>query len=270
MFWLGKLLGAIFGYLLGGPFGAIFGLILGHYFDISFKNHSLFFPHQKQHTYTQDIFFRATFTVMGYIAKADGRVSENEIRVATRIMQNMMLTSSLKQQAINYFREGKQANFDLDQILTDLNNACFQQQNLLLLFLEIQIQAAFADGPILKAKQRILEHICYRLGFNPNDFFRRYWNFDYGQRASGEHTRSRQQYQRYQPPSALESAYRLLDVNSTITNSDLKKVYRKLMSQNHPDKLVSKGLPEEMIKLATQKTQEIKQAYETICKARGI
>ncbi len=83
---------------------------------------------------------------MGYIAKSDGRVSENEIRAATQIMQNMMLSATQKQQAIQYFHEGKQADLNLDMMLSQLAEACLNQRNLLHLFVEIQLQAAFAEG----------------------------------------------------------------------------------------------------------------------------
>lgn len=263
MFWLGKLLGAVFGFLVAGPFGAILGLLLGHFFDVSRKGIWLFNPPPRAHSQAQDVFFRTTFLIMGYLAKADGRVSENEIRAATRIMQNMMLTPELRQQAIEYFQQGKIASFNLDQLLSELDQACFHQPNLLALFLEIQVQAAYADGVLTLKKQRILEHICYRLGINSAHFFH--------QQSYGYN----QQYQRRthtQTPQVdkLEKSYRLLGVTSSTGSADIKKAYRKLMSQNHPDKLVSKGLPEEMLKLATQKTQEIKEAYETICKAKGI
>lgn len=270
MFWLGKLLGVLFGYMMAGPFGAIFGLLLGHYFDISRKGHWFFFPPPRQQTNPKDIFFKATFTIMGYIAKADGRVSENEIRVATHIMHNMMLTHELRQQAIHYFRQGKQADFNLDQILSSLLATCYLQQHLLRLFLDIQLQAAYADGLLSKNKQKILEYICFKLNLNPNEFFQRTYH------QSGYSQNQQKSYQRgynYKPPyqpNTLEMAYTTLNVKSTITNSELKKTYRKLMSQHHPDKLISKGASEAMVKKATQKTQEIKSAYETICKARGI
>ena len=77
-----------------------------------------------------------------------------------------------------------------------------------------------------------------------------------------------------QPPretsaASLRQAYAVLGVEETDSDAKIKKAYRRMMNQHHPDKLVAKGLPEEMIKLATEKTQEIKSAYELIKKERG-
>ena len=57
-------------------------------------------------------------------------------------------------------------------------------------------------------------------------------------------------------------------MSKNASDADVKKAYRRLMNQHHPDKLVSKGLPEEMMKLANEKTQQIKEAYERIKKSR--
>ena len=68
----------------------------------------------------------------------------------------------------------------------------------------------------------------------------------------------------------LDIITKLLCVEPTVSDKDVKRAYRKMMSQHHPDKLVSRGLPEEMMKVATDKTHQIKQAYEMIKKARGL
>jgi DnaJ like chaperone protein len=70
--------------------------------------------------------------------------------------------------------------------------------------------------------------------------------------------------------ASIEDAYAMLALDKSVSDSELKKAYRRLMSQHHPDKLVSRGLPDEMIADATEKTQQIKSAYETIREARGL
>ena len=68
---------------------------------------------------------------------------------------------------------------------------------------------------------------------------------------------------------SLRDAYTALGVDERVSDKDLKRAYRKLMSQNHPDKLIARGVPEDMIKIATGKSQEIQSAYEMIRKHRG-
>jgi DnaJ like chaperone protein len=67
-----------------------------------------------------------------------------------------------------------------------------------------------------------------------------------------------------------QDAYAILNVSPEASDADIKRAYRRLMSQHHPDKLVSKGLPEEMMEIAKQKTQEIRQAYEVIKEKRKL
>ena len=68
---------------------------------------------------------------------------------------------------------------------------------------------------------------------------------------------------------SLSEAYQLLGIDKNADKNATKRAYRKLMSQHHPDKLVAKGLPPEMIKIATEKTQSIKAAYELVKDRRG-
>ncbi len=261
--WLGKIIGAICGFLLFGPLGLILGIFIGHFFDKSLSQTN---QHNAQ---SQQVFFRTTFLVMGHIAKLDGRVSEAEIQTARNIMQKMGLNETLKKQAMEYFQQGKQPDFDLNAALTELSQASHRNKVLLRMFLEIQLQAALADGGLTPSKQNVLQIICQRLGFAPVNFgfFEDIFNFQ------RQYQQYNQQSYRQPPPRSslrLEDAYELLGAPSTATDVEIKRAYRRQMSQHHPDKLVSKGLPEEMIKLATEKTQNIKAAYEQICAARGI
>ena len=72
------------------------------------------------------------------------------------------------------------------------------------------------------------------------------------------------------PALALNDAYAILNVAARAADAEVKRAYRRLMNQHHPDKLVSKGLPEEMMKIAENKTHEIRQAYERIKEERGF
>ena len=270
MLWNGKITGVFLGAIFGGPYGALIGITLGHLFDIGLFDRWLqrigFTRGTSRQTNIQQIFFNSTFTIMGYLAKSDGRVSENEIRLARRVMDQFGLNAAMKREAIQLFTKGKQPNFDVNSLLAQLKQACLHHPTLLRTFLEIQLQMAYADGQKISAQKRqAFEFICSQLGishFNFNHFEQRY-------RAEQNYQQYRQQ-PRQSPRQHLHDAYKILDVSSTTSNADVKKAYRRMMSKNHPDKLIAKGLPPEMIKVATQKTQQIKSAYETIKKSRNL
>ena len=138
--------------------------------------------------------------------------------------------------------------------------------SLLRVFIEILIQAAYADGVLHPAEKKILLHICDYLGFTREEFNSLESLIRAGgySRASGGAG--------YQAPHShrdLQQAYQILNVSPNASDDEVKKAYRRLMNQHHPDKLVARGLPEEMMKMAADKTHEIKTAYEMIKKARS-
>ncbi len=261
MIW-GKLLGATFGFMLGGPLGALIGAYFGHSFDRGASQGSFGFTDPAT---VQDQFFQSLFQVMGHIAKADGQVSEQEIQVARMIMAQMRLDEKRKKEAIDLFNRGKQPEFNLDHTLKTFKQACHGHRNLMQMFLEIQIAAASADGSIQSSERLILDNIARVMGFNNFHLDLLIKSFQAQQRfhQSGEQ-------QTYNTKDRLPDAYQLLGVEPTTSDKDTKRAYRKLMSQHHPDKLVAKGLPEEMMQVAKEKSQEIQAAWELVRKDRGI
>jgi len=244
-----------------GPLGLVIGLIIGHCFDMGyFRAFSGFSHSRSRHRNVQKIFFDTTFMVMGHIAKADGRVSENEIAHARQVMQQMGLTEDLKHEAIELFNKGKQADFQVNSAISQLRQACWRHPSLLKMFLEIQLRMSYADGTqMTQQKEAVLENIFSQLGiggFRFNDFQQR---FHHEQRYQGHQNRTQSSSQQ-----SLSEAYQILGVSQQANKQEIKKAYRKLMSENHPDKLIAQGLPQEMIKVATEKTQRIKLAYEQI------
>lgn len=269
MSWWGKLIGGAFGFMLGGPLGALLGGALGHQFDRGLKVMQQAGLGPGDQARVQTAFFTATFAVMGHIAKADGRVSQDEITLAETVMQRMRLSPEMRKTAIRLFHEGKAADFSLDAVLDQFRKECHRRRHLLQMFMEIQLHAAYADGGIDAKEEKILDYIRGRLGFSRHEFEHlenlvkaaRFFTGEgagAGARPGGPPSRDR-----------LAEAYKVLDIASDASDAEVKKAYRRLMNQHHPDKLVSKGLPEEMIEMATEKSQEIRAAYDTVMESRG-
>lgn len=257
MSWWGKLLGGGFGFMLGGPLGALIGMTVGHQLDRGLTAVDLDAGDPER---VQLVFFTATFSVMGYLAKTDGQVSKSEIQMAQNIMQQMSLNSAQRKAAIDLFNQGKQPDFPLDDILAQFKQECHRRTNLIQMFLEILIATAYADSRLDQAEHKALLYIAQATGFSQSQI----------EQLISQVTAQQQYSQRsaHTQKPTLDSAYAVLGVDKNIPDSDLKKAYRRLISQHHPDKLVSKGLPEEMIKLANEKTAEIKAAYDHIKNSR--
>ena len=266
MSWWGKLLGGTFGYLLAGPLGALIGASLGHNFDKGKRGAAggRFDPGAQERV--QMAFFTALFSVMGHLAKADGKVSSDEIAQARDVMRRMNLDADMRRAAISLFEQGKQPDFPLDDVLQQFRTECHRRRNLMQMFVEILMHAAHADGVLHQAERSVLEQVRRQLGFSQQEFqhiealvrnARHFGGAGFGQ----EEPVSAQ--------DALREAYEILGVAESASDAEVKKAYRRLMSQHHPDKLVAKGLPEEMMKLATEKTQQIRKAYELIKKTLG-
>lgn len=267
MGWWGKLIGGACGFALGGPLGALIGAVLGHHLDTRIRlwSETGQAHHAKVQERMQAAFFTATFSVLGHVAKVDGRVSEREIMAAEQTMTQLGFTGEQRKAAIRLFYQGKRPDFPLDEILEQLLWECRGRLDLIQMFIEAQLRAAYADGTPNHSERRLLMYICHRLGIPRRDFERL--------EALTQANRSHHYYQR--SAASMHStkdadAYATLGVERTASDEEVKRAYRRLMSQNHPDKLMAKALPEEMIKVATEKTQVVKEAYEQIRNARGF
>lgn len=272
MSWWGKLVGGAFGYLLGGPIGALLGAALGHQFDKGISQYGTWegYVSQGGRERTQTAFFTALFSCMGHLAKSDGRVSEDEIAMARAMMQQMQLNDEQVQVAIKLFGEGKSADFDLDGVLQQFRQECHRRRSLIQMFMELLIHAAFADGRMHPNEKQLLEHISEVLGFTRMQY-QQLEAMVRAQRTFHQQGRSGYQQSRSEPRrDVLAEAYQVIGVEASATDAEVKKAYRRLMNQHHPDKLVAKGMPEEMVKLATEKSQEIRAAYDAIREARGM
>ncbi|HUN24689.1 MAG TPA: co-chaperone DjlA [Steroidobacteraceae bacterium] len=261
--WTGKVFGGVLGFLTLGPLGAAIGVLLGHQFDADAQSRREAGPRLDPAAFGE-LFFRSTFQVMGHIAKADGRVSEQEIEAARAIMAELRLDAQQVRAAIAHFTAGKQRGFALDAALTALARACTGRPDLLRIFVEIQMRAALGGNNLDPSARALLQRIASRLGIS---------YLELAQMEAVLRIR-RGSFAREQARAAtaqqLEQAYRVLEVDPKVDNEEVAKAYRRQLSRHHPDKLKANGLPDSMIEHAKQRTQQIIEAYELIRERRGI
>jgi DnaJ like chaperone protein len=268
--WWGKILGGFFGFLMAGPIGIFFGILIGNFFDKALSKHALY-PYRYLTEAPADIqalFLETTFSILGHIAKADGRVSENEIQKANTIMDNLQLTRKQKKAAKLFFTQGKHPNFTIDPLLTLFKNACRNHPELVQSFISIQFSMAQLDG-FSEKKIQSLNNVLRTLGFAPlhkqNPFYNNFDNFSHQYQYS-----SKRQERPVEPTQPRASdAHAILGTTPASTQDEVKKAYRRLISKNHPDKLIAKGASAEAIKHANNKTQVIRKAYEQLCESNG-
>jgi DnaJ like chaperone protein len=259
--WWGKIIGGIIGLFRGGISGAVIGALLGHLVD-------RFASSIVGVGATQKSFFDALFATLGHLGKADGAVTQTEIHMVESLMQRMQITGDDRQRAIRLFNQGKDPDFDLDNTLHPFVQHSMVRQDLRQMFMEIVVEAAFSSGKITQAEHEVLLRVA-RLLRIPGPVFSamlnargsagsRYGGAGGGQRGPGKQMGS------------MAQAFAQLGLESGASDAEVKKAYRKLVSQYHPDKLVSRGLPEEMMEIAKTRVREINTAYDQIKQTRGF
>ena len=254
-----KIIGVVLGYLAWGFFGAFLGYFLGSSIDRA-MSYGIGGINPLSARQRQEVFLETVFALMGKLAKSDGHISQDEINHVEQFITQMGMSSEHRQRAITQFKLGAETNFDIEPTLNQFMSHCGHTLNLKQVLLMYLIVMALADGRIDPAELALLEKIALRLGYSPAEFrqlldmVRNQSHFSHGQPTSA---------------SALSDAYKALGVSEKATDQEVKRAYRKLMSQYHPDKLMGQGVPEDMIKVATKQAQEIQVAYDLIKKQRG-
>jgi len=254
-----KYVGLVLGYWALGFFGALLGFFIGGSIDrareLGVGGINPLTTKQRQH-----IFLETVFILMGKLAKADGHISKQEVNHVEDFIKKAGMTAEHRKEAIRLFKQGAEANFDIDETLDRFMQNCGHTLHLRQTLLMYVTVISLADGKLDPAEREVLEYIATRIGYSQAEF-----------KHILDSVLNQANFSRHQtdPVAALDDAYKVLGVSKQSTDQEIKRAYRKLMSQHHPDKLMGQGVPEDMIKVATEKAKEIQLAYDLIKKSRA-
>ncbi|PLX71904.1 MAG: molecular chaperone DjlA [Desulfuromonas sp.] len=246
MSWFGKIMGGGLGFVLGGPIGALVGATLGHtLFDDKVRMEYAEQGRPNGLEQRQAVFFTATFAMLGKMAKADGRVCENEIETVHNFMQHRLrLDPAAQQFAIGIFNQAKDDVTPFEDYARQFGQMFAHDPQLRMMFYELLFSVAMADGVLHPAEDHLLRATPAALGMHGDVY----------------------QTVRRQFVNNLSHHYAVLGLDEGADKVEVKKAYRRLVNEYHPDKVIAKGLPEDFVRFAEGKFREVNEAYEAIQK----
>ncbi len=259
MSWFGKIVGATIGYFLGGPFGLIAGAVFGHMIDKSNEtsgdngssnNSRGYYFRNTGYSRPQMVFFVGSFSMLAKLASADGAVSDGARRKVNEFMVNdLKLTGQSYQYAQSIFNQALSQNVSFENLADQFYENFRGTPQLLNLMIDIFYRVAMVDGRISANEERLISYAvgAFRIPSSVHDSIRRNYNV-----------------------KGSSKAYAVLGLTESATDAEVKKAYRKLILEYHPDTIAAKGMADEFKEYATKKFREIQEAYEAICAERGI
>lgn len=264
MAWLGKLVGGLVGLSLGGPLGMIAGIAFGNIFDNAdsaannngrtrFRefNGAQMHPYMSNSEQKNMTFFVAVFSLLARLAQADGSVTQEEKNTLNNfIARDLQLDPQSRNAALRVFNAALTGNGTANQFAQQFYDSFKTDQALLQLVIDILFRMAVSDKSMSAKESILIKNVCKIFNFSDAYF----------------EAMSR----KYSVASSSEGAYTVLGLTSNASDDDVKKAYRKMSIEYHPDTVHAKGLPEEFEKVATTKFREIQEAYDTIKKERHI
>ena len=230
-------IGGMIGFTIGGPIGGILGAIIGS--KLGDKEQARPSINQKN----QAAFFTALFACFAKIAKADGKVTREEVdKVDHFIKERFKFPPDQRAFAIQVFNHAKDDNNSFRDYASQLSSLLSNNQSALVMFYELLFELSMADGHLDPTEEAILNEAIPIFGLDPD-------LFNLNKRKFG---------------ADISDAYAVLGVTKDMSYKEIKTAYQRKRKEFHPDTLLSKGLPEELLEKAKDKFIEIQSAFEEI------
>ena len=252
MGWFGKLALGSIGMFLGGPLGAIAGAALGHHL-IDKKRDGMVYeipqgvhPGLRHVEQAQAAYFISIFSILGKLSKIDGVITKEEISVTRNFIDSLPIRNEEKQFAKKVFREAKDSRYTIEDFAVQFYQMNKQRPELRLSFFDLLFHVAAADGTLHPAEESALKRIkaIFQISDRQYDNIKSVYFDD------------------------IDKSYKILNCTPESSDQEIKSSYKKLVKDFHPDRIVSKGLPEEFTEFATKRFREIQEAYEKIRRER--
>lgn len=237
----GKLAGAAAGLAIGGPIGALVGGLAGHLAVDRNLASDMNTAGQNEVAFTIGV-----VALGAKMAKADGVVTKDEVAAFKQVFK---VPEGEEANVAHVFDLAKKDTAGFEAYAKQLAGLFRDDRDLLQNVLEGLFHIACADSVLHPGEDAYLAEVADRFGFSDTEY---------------RHIRARFL------PEDKSSPYEVLGVEPEIANADLKAHYRKLITENHPDRAVARGMPEEFIAIATEKSAAINEAYEEIARERGM
>ncbi|WP_250464667.1 co-chaperone DjlA [Microbulbifer litoralis] len=253
MSWLGAGIGAGIGMMFGGPIGAALGAWIGSSFSSGLQRVTGA-AGKLNRDGAQAVFIVTLFSMLAKMAKADGQVSRAEVRFIEDFMENnLRLSAEDRKQAIKIFQNAKSDKYSIYDYAAQYRQLVHNQAMREMVY-RVLFAVAHADGELHASEEEILRRIPEYLGLHASIFAAMQGEFERGAPASSA--------------ASLEQHYAVLDCTPETSDRDLKLAYRRKAAEFHPDKIASKGLPEEFMRHAEDQMKSVTVAYDTIVEAR--
>ena len=242
----GKVIGGAAGFALGGPIGAILGVMAGNAFDRRSKSRSGFNFNKINNNQKQQIFTLSFIILSAKLAKSDGQVTDDEIRA---FKEKFKIPKSEISKVAKIFNEAKKDTYGYKQIANQVGNLFSENKVLLEELLNNLFYIAASDGNISLSEVELLRSVSKSFKFTEKDFQRIFQS---------------------NINNSDSDPYKVLGVNRSSNNNEIRKKWIKLNKEHHPDNLIAKGMPKEFIKQSNKELAAINIAYDKIKEIRGI